>query len=609
MKKIVALLLALLLSCLFAALAEEAGTYASEDLVGGWYGQKLHSNSMQQYVLTLYEDFTGYYIDTLDQDIMAMGVAPEIVWSVDGSKLTVEYLDKTAEFEIVMHNGFLNLMSTTGVNLNYSAPKDEAAENEDAWEAQGEAPEDVYLAEGEQYVVLEEQGVKVTFAGEGTHPTNALNLSVIIENNSEYNIQVKCASVANGWQTNGLYTGGVVNSGAKAKQNVSIFHDDVDFTSYQEIETLQLLFTVVDDYKNELFKKDSAVLHLNGKANSDEAAAETDAFTNENITGEWVEINYRDIIIFDADGNGKSTYIIRKSANVTQSHIDERFTWKISGNSLNVEGRTSTFREDVNGSFDIVQDGDTIRLEKNGLVFIRPPRTTDLKIGDAVKTDMMSFTLTKFDMAQNITVDYWYLPNYLRPCKDGSGYNAGDNNTYALPEFKVVNLDKNPIYGESWEIMIDYNDGYVYYGNSTAPSTEFYIDGAGLSSQKASALTPLVEGEGRAAITVAKALQDDKDAPLKLIVRLPSHEFGIEYFEYDLRAQGSSVDMLKEYTDKVTVKSVQAALNDAGFPCGTPDGAAGKKTKAALSDYQNANGLTVTGTITHETLVSMGLAD
>ena len=36
-----------------------------------------------------------------------------------------------------------------------------------------------------------------------------------------------------------------------------------------------------------------------------------------------------------------------------------------------------------------------------------------------------------------------------------------------------------------------------------------------------------------------------------------------------------------EYTDKDTVKKVQQALNDAGFDCGTPDGAAGKKTKNA----------------------------
>ena len=67
--------------------------------------------------------------------------------------------------------------------------------------------------------------------------------------------------------------------------------------------------------------------------------------------------------------------------------------------------------------------------------------------------------------------------------------------------------------------------------------------------------------------------------------------------------------MLTEYTDKETVKKVQAALNEAGFPCGTPDGAAGKKTKAALTDYQTAKGLTATGTITHETLISMGLAE
>ena len=73
-------------------------------------------------------------------------------------------------------------------------------------------------------------------------------------------------------------------------------------------------------------------------------------------------------------------------------------------------------------------------------------------------------------------------------------------------------------------------------------------------------------------------------------------------------AEAERQKMLTEYTDKETVKKVQAALNEAGFPCGTPDGAAGKKTIAALTDYQTAKNLTVTGTITHETLISMGLA-
>lgn len=65
----------------------------------------------------------------------------------------------------------------------------------------------------------------------------------------------------------------------------------------------------------------------------------------------------------------------------------------------------------------------------------------------------------------------------------------------------------------------------------------------------------------------------------------------------------------KIYTDKETVKAVQTALNEAGFSCGTPDGVAGNKTIAAITNYQTSEGLTVTGTITHETLISMGLAN
>ena len=64
-----------------------------------------------------------------------------------------------------------------------------------------------------------------------------------------------------------------------------------------------------------------------------------------------------------------------------------------------------------------------------------------------------------------------------------------------------------------------------------------------------------------------------------------------------------------EYTDKDTVKKVQQALNDAGYDCGTPDGAAGKKTKAAITNYQKANGLTASGVIDDKLLIALGLAE
>ena len=62
-----------------------------------------------------------------------------------------------------------------------------------------------------------------------------------------------------------------------------------------------------------------------------------------------------------------------------------------------------------------------------------------------------------------------------------------------------------------------------------------------------------------------------------------------------------------EVVSQETVKEVQQALNDAGFDCGTPDGIAGKGTAAAVSAYQEANGLPVDGQISEELLASLGI--
>lgn len=90
-------------------------------------------------------------------------------------------------------------------------------------------------------------------------------------------------------------------------------------------------------------------------------------------------------------------------------------------------------------------------------------------------------------------------------------------------------------------------------------------------------------------------------------------EEGADSFNFTVDTHGfaeayaSTISPLKEYTGKETVKSVQTALNAAGYECGTPDGIAGKNTGAAITEYQTDNGLTVTGTVTHELLISLGL--
>ncbi len=48
------------------------------------------------------------------------------------------------------------------------------------------------------------------------------------------------------------------------------------------------------------------------------------------------------------------------------------------------------------------------------------------------------------------------------------------------------------------------------------------------------------------------------------------------------------------------VQAVQKALNALGYAAGTPDGIMGNGTAMAIRDYQRANGLPVTGTVTAE---------
>ena len=415
------------------------------------------------------------------------------------------------------------MLSNSGAMLICSESSSNSTNNE-----QTTPSEDVYLSSGDQYVVLHENGLKITYVGRVKYYPNSMEIPIIIENNSGIDTRILCGTVANGWQTHAAYTGSIIKNGAKAKQSFFLYFDEIDFTTYEEIQTLQLIFTAKDEYGNCLLEKESAVLHPNADTNSE-------FFLTEDFVGEWREINNRDMIIFNSDGTGRSSYVKWSSSNSYSKYDNEIFTWKLKGDTLAIDTQNSTFRKDINGSFDIAKDGDFIKLEKNGLVFIKPPHTTNLSIGDSATTDMMSFSLTQFQMAQEIYVNTRIIPTYLKPCKDGTGYNAGDNLTYALPEFEVMNLDKEPVKGSDWEIMIDYNNGFIYYGNGDSSIDQPYIEGAGYGAKQAPTLKPLVKGKGKTAIEVSKILQDDHQSPLKLIVRLPSHEFGMEYFEYDLR--------------------------------------------------------------------------
>ncbi len=71
--------------------------------------------------------------------------------------------------------------------------------------------------------------------------------------------------------------------------------------------------------------------------------------------------------------------------------------------------------------------------------------------------------------------------------------------------------------------------------------------------------------------------------------------------------RGSVVDQLEDLANSDLAKQVQAALNEAGFDCGTVDGMIGPNTRASIAAFQKAKGLTVTQRIDKELLQALGI--
>ena len=92
---------------------------------------------------------------------------------------------------------------------------------------------------------------------------------------------------------------------------------------------------------------------------------------------------------------------------------------------------------------------------------------------------------------------------------------------------------------------------------------------------------------------------------LRREIRHDPNSFAV--YEYD--EEGNILTPFREYTDKETIRMAQEALNAAGYDCGAPDGVLGSGTAAVITQYQTDKNLTVTGTVTHEMLIELGVIE
>ena len=114
--------------------------------------------------------------------------------------------------------------------------------------------EELYAVEGEELVLFEQDGIKLTLTGEHETNTNAkgdlrLDLLAVAENNTDTAIKLYCSGTVNGWSTSSNQLLGNtpqdgIPAGAKLKTAIWFFMDDVDISSYEDLEVAKLTFNI-----------------------------------------------------------------------------------------------------------------------------------------------------------------------------------------------------------------------------------------------------------------------------------------------------------------------------------------------------------------------------
>ena len=145
-------------------------------------------------------------------------------------------------------------------------------------------------------------------------------------------------------------------------------------------------------------------------------------------------------------------------------------------------------------------------------------------MGEKAETDMMTFMPSKYSYASRVN-------DIVKPTTGGIMFSPGDGLTWAIVHCQVSSPNRERISGKQWKISLDYKDGIVY---SSSDSGMHYIEGSSHKLSQAPEFSSSSNLESRIAFKVAEKMKNDKSSPLKLIVQLPSKEYGYQIFEYDI---------------------------------------------------------------------------
>lgn len=147
--------------------------------------------------------------------------------------------------------------------------------------------EDKYVVDGAKTVLIDQDDFCLYLTGENTATDNfngisgnyIFNLNCVVENKSNRVIDgITYTGVINGWSLGSDYVMNGTNDlqpGTKAKTNIWFSTEDTEITSLEELETMDLTFSVKDENYNEILKVDTGIIHFGEPAENSASTPET----------------------------------------------------------------------------------------------------------------------------------------------------------------------------------------------------------------------------------------------------------------------------------------------------------------------------------------------
>lgn len=240
-------------------------------------------------------------------------------------------------------------------------------------------------------------------------------------------------------------------------------------------------------------------------------AAES-AYAVDDFYGIWVEKSSGATLEFYDDPFGRAIKITSGDGMMSST----RFGWVIQGDIIKIE--YSDYLK-----INIVSDGNTVQLKYNGGVYVREDDYNSsiptLEVGDTAETDMVKFTLNKYQLAHLLGLDY---SDWLMPIKGTGGLSAGTDKMFVWCSFSVSNLSKRELSGyDVCDIAVDYNDGYMY-DDAVYSSNPLFSTSSGVSQKTGlESIQPLGTTDYIGYVKCTDQIKTNRDAPLRLIVTLP----------------------------------------------------------------------------------------